>query len=202
MALLKEETLVAGTIHFYVGTHETATPPDALPALPYSVSTRLAQVNTGGGDYAHLGYTDREGAKFGVSTEIQKLYAHQSLLPLRVIPTETAARLEFPLLQFNTDTFRSAFGGGTFEALGGGGAIYTPPPVGTLREVVAFADVIDGTRVDTVVIQRGYVAGSVEATFQRNDWSKLPLVIDALAVDGEEDTQWQWLSSKLTADGS
>ena len=143
--------------------------------------------------FTAVGYTADTGAAFAVDTQTTNLFASQSLDPIRTIVTSKTATIQAPLIEWSAASLTAAFGGGTITAASGGWK-YVPPPAGTLDEVSAVLDIVDGDERVRLVVERGIVAGSVSATLVKNAFATLPITFTALApVD--QPTAWHLLGS-------
>ena len=143
--------------------------------------------------FTAVGYTADTGAAFAVDTQTTNLFASQSLDPIRTIVTSKTATIQAPLIEWSAASLTAAFGGGTITAASGGWK-YVPPSAGTLDEVSAVLDIVDGDERVRLVVERGIVAGSVSATLVKNAFATLPITFTALApVD--QPTAWHLLGS-------
>jgi hypothetical protein len=181
--LNSEATIVGGVHYLFVAPQGTA--------MPTTVGNDPGE---GLDDaFISLGYTGDDGSKFGVDTQSTDLYASQSYDPLRTIITTRKATVTAPLLEWNSQAILTAFGGGEITAVAGGWR-YDPPAAGTIDEISAVIDIVDGGQVTRIGIERGIVVGSVEGTFTKSAFTSLPITITALAPVNE-DTAWYLIGS-------
>ena len=163
-------TVVAGVHYAYFAPLGTA-PPTACPATP----------GQGLDDaFGFAGYTADTGAAFQVDTQTTDLYASQSFDPIRTIVTSRKATATIPFIEINATTLTPAFGGGTLTTISGGYK-YEPPAAGTNDEVTGVIDIVDGTEMIRLVMERCIVAGSVNAQLVKNAFTGLPVTVTALA---------------------
>jgi hypothetical protein len=176
-------TLVAGVHHLFFAPLGTTLPTTVGSAPGIGLDAAFTAV----------GYTADTGAAFAVDTQTTNLFASQSLDPIRTIVTSKTATIQAPLIEWSAASLTAAFGGGTITAASGGWK-YVPPPAGTLDEVSAVLDIVDGDERVRLVVERGIVAGSVSATLVKNAFATLPITFTALApVD--QPTAWHLLGS-------
>ena len=166
-------TIVAGTFYLFSAPKGTTLPTD----IPATLTAGDGLDNA----FKCLGYTAESGSKFTVDTTSKDLGAHQSFDPLRTVITARKATIESPLLQWDANTIKLAFGGGTVTPTANGGGLYEPPAAGTITETAMVCDIIDGANFTRIVAERGLVSGSVEGTMQKDEFSTLPIVFTALA---------------------
>lgn len=176
-------TLVAGVHHLFFAPLGTTLPTTVGSAPGIGLDAAFTAV----------GYTADTGAAFAVDTQTTNLFASQSLDPIRTIVTSKTATIQAPLIEWSAASLTAAFGGGTITAASGGWK-YVPPAAGTLDEVSAVLDIVDGDERVRLVVERGIVAGSVSATLVKNAFATLPITFTALApVD--QPTAWHLLGS-------
>ena len=176
-------TLVAGVHHLFFAPLGTTLPTTVGSAPGIGLDAAFTAV----------GYTADTGAAFAVDTQTTNLFASQSLDPIRTIVTSKTATIQAPLIEWSAASLTAAFGGGTITAASGGWK-YVPPSAGTLDEVSAVLDIVDGDERVRLVVERGIVAGSVSATLVKNAFATLPITFTALApVD--QPTAWHLLGS-------
>ena len=176
-------TVVAGVHHLFFAPLGTTLPTTVGSAPGIGLDAAFTAV----------GYTADTGAAFAVDTQTTNLFASQSLDPIRTIVTSKTATIQAPLIEWSAASLTAAFGGGTITAASGGWK-YVPPPAGTLDEVSAVLDIVDGDERVRLVVERGIVAGSVSATLVKNAFATLPITFTALApVD--QPTAWHLLGS-------
>mgnify|MGYP003508048370 FL=1 len=176
-------TVVAGVHHLFFAPLGTTLPTVVGSAPGQGLDAAFTAV----------GYTADTGAAFAVDTQTTNLFASQSLDPIRTIVQSKTATIQAPLIEWSASSLTAAFGGGTITAATGGWK-YVPPAAGTLDEVSAVLDIVDGDERIRLVVERGIVAGSVSATLVKNAFATLPITFTALApVD--QPTAWHLLGS-------
>lgn len=163
-------TIVGGSHYLFVGPSGTALPTD---------------VGTAPGDgldaaFLHCGYTADSGSSFKVDTQSTDLYASQSYDPIRTIIQSRKATITAPLIEWNAASIVTAFGGGEITGTSNGSK-YTPPAAGTIEEVSAVLDIVDGAELTRIVIERAIIVGSVEGSFNKTSFATLPITLNALA---------------------
>lgn len=179
------EIIIGGTGRIYTAPEGTA--------LPASLTAILAPA------YVDLGYTTEDGAKFTDSKTTNDVRPWQSFYPVRTHITERSGMVETSLLQWNHNTIRTAFGGGSFSEPEAGEYRYSPPSPETLAVVVVVIDVTDGDRHFRICVPRSFVTSNTESTFAKTGPALLPVTFAVLAND--EDDPWtidsddaSWLS--------
>lgn len=160
------------------GTGRLNAAPEGTP-LPASLSDALDAL------FADLGYTTEDGAKFIDAKTTNEVRVWQSFYPVRVHITERKATVEFTLVQWNPDTMRLSFGGGTFTEPSPGEVRYNPPAPETLAINALVLDLADGTRNFRLTAGRGFVTSNTESTFTKKGPALLPITFTILA-NGEE----------------
>lgn len=163
-------TVVAGVHHLFFAPRGTTLPTDVGTAPGVGLNAA----------FTAAGYTADSGAAFAVETQTTDLFASQSDDPIRTIIQSRKATIQAPLIEWNDTTLTTAFGGGTVSATANGYK-YTPPTAGTITEVAAVLDIVDGDELIRIVAERGIVAGSVSANLVKNAFAALPIVYTALA---------------------
>src|SRR3954452_20810030 len=164
------ETLVvpAGTIS--VAPLATAAPADEVAAL-----------NAG---FVDLGYTTEDGFTFRYNEDKGEVRAWQSGYRIRSIVNQRNAELAFVLEQWNKESMRLAFGGGTFTTVTAGHFKFTPPGINDAiyqRELVVSFN--DGAKHYRIVVPKAEVTDQVETQLQRGQQSNLPLTLTVIGAD-------------------
>ena len=163
-------TIVGGSHYLFVAPFGTALPTDVGASAGDALNAA----------FAHCGYTSDSGSSFKVDTQSTDLYASQAYDPIRTIIQSRKATITAPLIEWNAASIVAAFGGGTITATTNG-AKYEPPTAGTIEEVSAVLDIVDGDELTRIVIERAIVVGSVEGTFSKSAFATLPITLNALA---------------------
>lgn len=163
-----DELVVGGTGDIYVAPVGTA-----LPTTP------TANLNSA---FVGLGLTDEDGVSLTVDPDIQEFRAWQSRQAVRRELTGQAVSLAFKLEQWNEETVKLAFGGGTVS--NPSGSIYKyelPDGNDSLDERAMVIDIKDGSETIRFVWPRGNVAESVATEFHRTALAVLPITFRVLA---------------------
>lgn len=178
------ETLVAGTGQAYVAPVGTA-----LPAGP---STALNAAFVG------LGYHTEDGVSINQTPSIIEHPAWQSKVAIRRERDTIEFAVTFALLQFNEETVKLAFGGGSVAAVSGGYRYNPPQADEAIDERSLIVDVNDGSEVTRIVVPRGSVTEAVDVALTRSAMAQLPITFKALQpADGSK--AWYPLFSDTTA---
>lgn len=138
--------------------------------------------------FRDLGYATEDGVTFGDSPSIESIMAWQKSSPLRRIVTGRERTVSFSLHQWNDATVPFAYGGGQWNALGGG--LYRlDPPADTdeLEERCLVIDWADGDRHFRFVAYSGNVTGGVETQLTRTGSAVLPITFEINANDNGDD---------------
>lgn len=138
---------------------------------------------TPAGDWIHLGYTSEDGVTFLDGKTVEPIPVWQSFYPVRRIMTGKEASVSFALMQWNTDTVRLSFGGGTVTEPAPGEYRYTPPTPGPIDERALMVEWEDGDRSYRLVVPRGMVSENVETQLNKGAAGQLPIVF---AVNGSD----------------
>lgn len=142
--------------------------------------------------WTEVGFVSENGVTFTDGKTIADIPAWQAFYPVRKIVTEKMTKVEFVMRQWNTDTVRFAFGGGSVSE-SGGVATYIPPAPGDLDNRAMVVEWVDGEATYRLVLPRGIVTGDVAAQVVRTAASDLPVSFEVspagLPVDGDLSTQ-------------
>lgn len=175
MATDADQILVALNAAVHVAPVGTTLPTDSDSALNAA--------------FIDLGYTTQDGLKFSDQKSIEDIRAHQEFYPVRRIVTERASTVTFELEQWNGDTVRLAFGGGTVTEPTSGEYKYVPPSPETVDERSLVLEWQDGTREYRLVVPRGMVTETVETNLTRTGHAGLPITFSVLGETGVD--PWQ-----------
>lgn len=178
------ETVVGGSGEVYVAAVGTA-----LPAGP-SVALNAAFVG--------LGYHTEDGVSLNQTPNVVEHQVWQSRYPIRRELDTFDFQITFSLVQFNEETVKLAFGGGSISSVSGGYK-YTPPQAGeAIDERALVVDVDDGSERTRIVVPRGSVTEAVDVSYNRGALGALPITFKALQpADGSP--AWYPLFSDSTA---
>lgn len=133
-----------------------------------------------------LGYASEDGVTFTDGKELRDQRAWQAFYPVGKKITQRNASLAFDLMQWNKDTIKLAFGGGTWTALGGGQYRYAPPAPETVDYRAMVVDWIEGAVRYRIYIARCLVEGEVETKLARTDDALLPIKVGVVGVSGSD----------------
>ncbi len=167
MALDSVEVVVAGTGHLYLAAVGTTLPTTTEGALS---------------GFAELGYFATDGATLTGSAEISEFEAWQATTAIRRSRKLQVQEISGDLLQWNENTVKAAFGGGTF-AEAGGEYKYTFPIAGdALAAYAVVLDVIDGERMMRIIVpEMNSGLEDVEVQFNKENMAALPISLKSLA---------------------
>lgn len=174
------EVLVGQEVQIYIAPTGTA--------LPTAMAAPSAS-------FVDLGYTSTDGFSFSYEPTVEDIYAHQDLDPIRQIKTAQTFQVTFNLMQWNEDTFALAFGGGSWQNIGGVWK-YSPPDANDdIAEYALVADIKDGSKDSRITIARGSVAAAVETTVVNNAAAIMPITLKALKPSSGD--AWNYVSDEL-----
>ncbi|WP_431976085.1 hypothetical protein [Micromonospora haikouensis] len=156
-----------------------------LGVVGSTLPTGLAAPGTG---FFNVGLTNPESCRFRVSPEFEKVMAHQSNYPVKVIQTSDAAGIDIDLMQWNGDNIKAVFGGGTITTVAGSPTLYkyVPPSFGDRAELIAILDVMDGAKTYRFTAGRVFNESEVELELNKSPEAKLPLRLSILGGDAED----------------
>ena len=145
-------------------------------ALPTTEATALNVA------FVELGFVGEDGVQFTDNKTVEGIKAWQSFYDIRKIITEKEAAVEFMLKQWNKDTVKLAFGGGSLTNVGSGShSKYQPPsPTGTIDYRAMIIEWTDDTDKFRLVIPRGLITGEVTTNILRTSNADLPLHFDSV----------------------
>lgn len=163
-------------------------------ALP----TSMAALNVA---FKDIGYVSEDGITFTDGKEIEDVLAWQSFYPLRKIIASKSTVVEFVMRQWNEDTVKLAFGGGTISRTAGV-TTYTPPGPEELDSRAMIIEWTDGAETFRLVFPNGLVTGEVSSNVVRTAAADLPLSFEVtptgLPIVGTLSTQPWYLLSNAT----
>lgn len=138
------------------------------------------------GSWTDLGYINEDGATFTESKEIEDIISWQSFYPTRKIVTSKEATVSFALQQWNENTIKFAFGGGTVSQPSPGVWKYVPASPEVLDERALMIDWQDGTKDYRLIIPKGLVTEAVETQLVRTGSAELPITFAAVPATGSD----------------
>lgn len=148
--------------------------------IPASIATPL------GVDWSELGYASEDGVKWIDGKTLESIRAWQSFYDLRKIVSSKEGSIAFSLMQWNGETVKLAFGGGTVTEPTSGEFRYTPPDPSELAELMVAVEWQDGDNDFRLVFPRGLVTENVEVDVTRTAAAMLPITVSLLGQDGVE----------------
>lgn len=151
-------------------------------------STIPADLTDPTGPIFNVGLTNPESCRFRVSPEFERVFAHQSNYPVKILQTADAAGMDVDLMQWNGDNFKAVYGGGTITEVEGTPALYkfVPPGFGGRAELVALLDVFDGAKQYRFVAPRVFNESEVETALDKTPEARLPLRLSILGGDATD----------------
>lgn len=174
MAKDSDQLVVAASGSIYVAPVGTAVNTDPDAALSAT--------------WRELGYATEDGVTFGDSPNVETIMGWQSASPLRRIVTGRDRTVGFALHQWNDATLEFVFGGGAWNALGGGLYRFDPPEdTDALDELALVVDWADGDRHFRFVAYEGSVTSGVETQLTRSGSAILPVTFEINANDDGDD---------------
>lgn len=168
-ALDSAEVLVGANGAIYVAPTTGTAPTNATGALA--------------AEWFNLGYADENGVTLRDGKTIQNVEGWQSFYPLRRLITARDFSVSFALLQWDYETVKLAFGGGTVTG-SGGTYKYVPPDPATLDSRSLVVDWLDGARLYRVYIPSGIVTDNVETNVVRRQEARLPITFSVTPATG------------------
>ena len=161
-------------------------------ALPTTPSAALNSAFVG------LGFHTEDGISLSAPVNVTEYGAWQTKYPIRREVDSREFMFTFSLLQFNEETVKLAFGGGSFTSVSGGYKFSPPTATDAIDERSLVADIDDGTERTRFIIPRGSVTEGVDTQFTRSALSQLNVSFKALfPADGS--LPWYYLDSDTTA---
>jgi hypothetical protein len=136
-------------------------------------------------DYKELGYANEDGVTFTITPSVDDINAWQSATPVRRLVTTREFTAAANLMQWNTDTFPVAFGGGSWAGSGTTRQFLPPGDQDALAEFAVVIDAQDGTRRQRWVIERSNVTDAVSTQLVRTGAAVLPITFSGLTRSGQ-----------------
>ena len=180
-ALAASEIRVAGTGAIYVAPVGTAVPTTVNDAFNAA--------------FRNLGFATTDGLRLTRTMDTEQVNSWQSIAVQRYLITGVNLTVAFDLQQYNKDTLPLYLGGGTIVNQGGCPVSYkldlssTP----TIDERAMIYTWVDGTINNRLVVPRGMVSETGEATLGREQEIRLPLTFSAMSPtsgDGARDAAY------------
>lgn len=166
------ETVVATTGDVYIAPVGSTAPTDADSALAAA--------------WYKVGYISEDGVTFSHAPEIEEFAAWQSRQPIRREAVGSVDSIAFGIIQWNAETVKLAFGGGTVTEPTPGEFKYSfPSDDDALDERAIVVDFQDGdTFIGRLHFERGSVTEAVEVNLVRSALAVLPVTFSVLAPTG------------------
>jgi hypothetical protein len=183
MAPNAQEITVAASGTIYVANISGTT-----TTYPTTVAGTLAAA------FQELGYATEDGVTFTETPDVTDINAWQSAFPVRRLVTARANTVACSLLQWNEDSFATAFGGGSFTTDGTTYTFTPPAPTDALPDFAVVLDAQDGTRKFRWIVYRANVTDAVETSLTRTGPAVLPITF-AATQDAAQTTAWKFMSS-------
>lgn len=150
---------------------------------PADVSTDMEAVDSGWQD---LGFISEAGANFTDSKTLLEVMAWQSLFVIARRVTARNLEIAFACREWNGNTVKLAFGGGTITDEGGGEFSYAPPAPEDLDERSLVLEWQDGDKHYRLYVPIGMVTSNTQTTLARSAPADLPITF-AATNDGSAD---------------
>ena len=127
-----------------------------------------------------LGYVGEGGVKFKDEASKTNILAWNARRPIRRIAGDASTTLGFELLQWNSDSFLFAMGGGDLLS----GAFTPNPEADDFRSlVIAWAD---GDNDYLLYVPKGVTSGSVELALTQSNITPLPVEFESMPDEGDD----------------
>lgn len=139
-----------------------------------------------GAGWIDLGFANEDGVTFTDAREIDEIAVWQLFYPARRIVTARDATVAFVLAQWNEETVRLAFGGGTVTTTAGPPAHYRydPPDPQTIDERALGIEWVDGTKTYRLIVARAMLTENVETNLVRSGAAQLPITMGIIGESG------------------
>lgn len=138
-------------------------------ALPTNTATALNAA------FKDVGYVSEDGVTFNDGKDIENVEAWQSFYPIRKLVTGKSTAVEFVMRQWNEDTVKVAFGGGTISRTAGITTYRPPKPDDALDYRAVVIEWYDGASTYRLVIPRAVIDGEVSPNIVRTAAADLPV---------------------------
>jgi len=181
-----QEIVIAGGGAVYTAPIATTAPSNATTTLPT--------------EWVELGYHTEDGVTFSDTPTTEAVRAWQSYYDVRRFTTARAATIGMTLHQWNEETFKLYFGGGTASSPSAGVYSYEPPVPGEdpyQRSVIV--EFSDGTeRNFRIYAQTTELESATEITLNKGASAGLGLVLTVLGSD--VGSAWKLLTDDFAFD--
>lgn len=136
--------------------------------------------------FIDLGYVSEDGVSITPGMDVSEVNAWQSFYAVRRIVTGRTLEVGFSLLQWNENSIKLAFGGGTVTTTAGPPAYYTysPPAPADLDYRAVVVQWADGTKDYRLHIPKALVTDTSSLSLNRTDPAGLALTFSVQATDG------------------
>jgi hypothetical protein len=172
MATDVDELIVAADARVYIAPVGTAGPTNIATALNAA--------------FVDLGYTSEDGIDLTPGMDIAEIRAHQNLYPVRRVITGRSLDIGLTLLQWNEESIKLAFGGGTV-ATATGVYTFTPPDADDDLDFRAMVlSWTDGSKGYRLHAPKVIVSDIGDITLARSDAAGLPITFSIVATDGAQ----------------
>lgn len=167
-----------------IATEVMVAPSGTISIAPVGTAAPADEVAALSASYTDLGYTTEDGVTFRYNEDKGEVRAWQSGFRVRSIVNNRDAELEFVLEQWDKETVKLAFGGGTWSTVTAGHFKYVPPGISDAiyqRELVV--SWVDGAKHYRLVVPKFEISDQIETQMQRGQQSNLPLTGKVIGAD-------------------
>lgn len=166
------EVLVGASGSVHVAPVGTAGPTDIATALNVA--------------FIDLGYVSEDGVSITPDVDVSDINAWQSFYAVRRIVTGRTLEVAFSLLQWNENSIKLAFGGGSVTTTAGPPAYYTysPPAPSDIDYRAVVVQWADGTKDYRLHIPKALVTDTSALSLNRTNPAGLALTFSVQATDG------------------
>lgn len=164
-----QNIVITGNFHTYIAPVGTTAPTGPAD----SSNTNLDPA------FKLVGYSSVDGSSLTRDKTTEDIMVHQSRFPVRKVTTDQSTQLNVTFMEWNQNTFKAAFGGGTFTNQGGVTKYIFPDPE-TDYEFALVADGIDGNKFVRFYAPRCSTSGSITLPMSQTAVAELPTVFDVL----------------------
>lgn len=175
MAIDADEIVVGASGSVHVGAVGSTGPTDIETALDAA--------------FTDLGYVSEDGVEITPGMDVNEVPAWQSFYPVRRIVTGRTLEIGFTLLQWNEESIKLAFGGGSVATTAGPPAYYTysPPDPSTIDSRALVVEWADGTKGYRLHVPKVLVTDTSALSLNRTDPAGLALTFSVQATDGSDE---------------
>lgn len=174
MAIDADEIVVGASGSVYVADVGSTGPTDIATALDAA--------------FVDLGYVSEDGVDITPGMDANEINAWQSFYPVRRVVTGRTLEIGFTLLQWNEESIKLAFGGGTVATTAGPPAHYTysPPDPSEIDYRALVIEWADGTKGYRLHVPKALVTDTSALSLNRTDPAGLALTFSVQATDGAD----------------